>query len=81
MGFGSEILFILMLGLLILGPKQLHTMLAHVVRVKAKLEDASRGFKSQLAAEVDAGFPANESLENGSLENQTDPSRKSGEDQ
>ena len=52
MGFG--ILFVLMLGLLILGPKQLHTLLGHVARAKAQFEQASRGFKSQLAAELDA---------------------------
>jgi hypothetical protein len=54
MGFGMEILFVLLLGLLILGPKRLHTMLAHVVRAKAELENATRGLKSQLAAELDA---------------------------
>ena len=52
MGFG--ILFVLMLGLLIFGPKQLHTLLGHVARAKAQFEQASRGFKSQLAAELDA---------------------------
>ena len=54
MGFGTEILFILMLGLLVLGPKQLHTLLGHVARAKAQFEAASRGLKSQLAAELDA---------------------------
>jgi Sec-independent protein translocase protein TatA len=53
MGFGTEILFLLMLGLLVLGPKRLHTMLTHVARAKAEFENASRGFKSQLAAELD----------------------------
>ena len=53
MGFGMEILFVLMLGLLILGPKRLHTMLAHAARVKAELENATRAIKSQLAAELD----------------------------
>jgi Sec-independent protein translocase protein TatA len=53
-GFGTEILFILMLGVLVLGPKQLHTMLAHVARAKAKFQDVSRGLKSQLAAELEA---------------------------
>jgi len=56
-GFGTEILFMVVLGLLVLGPKRLHTMLAHVARAKAKFEDASRGFKSQLAAELDAASP------------------------
>jgi Sec-independent protein translocase protein TatA len=54
-GFGMEIVFVLMLGLLILGPKRLHTMLAHVARAKAELENATRGLKSQLTAELDAG--------------------------
>jgi Sec-independent protein translocase protein TatA len=53
-GFGTEILFILMLGLLVLGPKGLHTLLGHVARAKAQFEEASRGLKSQLAAELDA---------------------------
>ena len=54
MGFGAEVLFVLMLGLLLLGPKQLHTLLGHVARAKAQFEQASRGLKSQLAAELDA---------------------------
>jgi Sec-independent protein translocase protein TatA len=53
-GLGAEILFILMLGLLVLGPKQLHTLLGHVARVKAQFEEASRGLKSQLAEELNA---------------------------
>ena len=52
MGFG--ILFVLMLGLLLLGPKQLHTLLGHVARAKAQFAQASRGFKAQLAEELDA---------------------------
>ena len=51
---GAEILIILMLGLLLMGPKQLHTLLGHVARAKAQFEEASRGLKSQLAAELDA---------------------------
>ena len=54
MGLGTEILFILVLGLLVLGPKQMHTLLGHVARAKSEFEEASRGFKSQLAAELDA---------------------------
>ena len=60
MGVGTEILFILMLGLLVLGPKQLHTLLGHVARAKAQFEEASRGIKSQLAAEVDAAHQEEE---------------------
>ena len=54
MGFGTEILFVLMLGLLLLGPKQLHTLLGRVARAKAQFEEASHSFKSQLSAEFDA---------------------------
>jgi Sec-independent protein translocase protein TatA len=53
-GFGVEILFVLMLGLLVLGPKRLHAMLVHVARARTELEHATRDFKSQLAAELDA---------------------------
>jgi Sec-independent protein translocase protein TatA len=56
-GFGTEILFVLLLGLLVLGPKQLHTLLGHVARAKAQFEEASRGFKAQLSAEFDAVPP------------------------
>jgi Sec-independent protein translocase protein TatA len=60
-----------MLGLLVLGPKQLHTLLGHVGRAKAQLEEASRGFKSQLAAELD---PTHH-------EGETDASQELAEDQ
>jgi Sec-independent protein translocase protein TatA len=53
-GFGMEILFVLMLGLVVLGPKRLQTMLAHVVRAKAELENATLGIKSQLSEELEA---------------------------
>jgi len=67
MGLGTEILFILMLGLLVLGPKQLHALLGHVARAKVQFEEASRGFKSQLAGELDATHQ----------EGETNPSHKS----
>ena len=54
MGFGTEILLLLLLGLVLLGPKRLHAMLGHVARAKAELENATCGTKSQLAAELDA---------------------------
>jgi Sec-independent protein translocase protein TatA len=65
-GFGTEILFILLLGLLVLGPKQMHALLGHVAQAKAQLEVASRGFKSQLAAELDAA-PEEDSESNGGM--------------
>jgi len=47
-----------MVGLLVLGPKQLDTLLGHVARAKAQFEEASRGFKSQIATELDAAQQA-----------------------
>jgi Sec-independent protein translocase protein TatA len=54
-GIGTEVLFILVLGLLLLGPKRLPEILAHVARAKAQFENATRSFKSQLEAELEAG--------------------------
>ena len=51
---GTEILVILILGLLVLGPKHLHTLLGRAARAKARFEEASRGLKAQLAMELDA---------------------------
>jgi Sec-independent protein translocase protein TatA len=53
-GFGMEMLFVLVFGLLILGPKRMHTILVHVSQAKAELQNATRGLRSQLAAELDA---------------------------
>jgi Sec-independent protein translocase protein TatA len=52
-GFGTELLLILMVGLLLLGPKQLHRLLGQLARAKSQFEEASRGFKSQLTTELD----------------------------
>jgi Sec-independent protein translocase protein TatA len=52
-GFGTEILFMLLLGLVVLGPKRLHAMLGHVARAKAELENGTRAIKSQLATQLD----------------------------
>jgi len=49
-----EILFVLFIGLLVLGPKRLHTILGHMAQAKTELENAARGLKSQLAEELDA---------------------------
>jgi Sec-independent protein translocase protein TatA len=54
-GIGTEMVFVLVLGLLLLGPKRLPAILAHVVRAKAQLENATRTFGSQLEAELEAG--------------------------
>lgn len=54
MGFGTEILFMIALGVLVLGPKRLHAVLGNVARAKAQFEKVSRNLKSQLEAELEA---------------------------
>jgi Sec-independent protein translocase protein TatA len=56
-GFGTEIIFILLLALLVLGPKRLHTAMAQIARAKAQFENATHSFKAQLAAEFDEAPP------------------------
>ena len=70
MGFGTEILFMITLGFVVLGPKRLHSMVGHVARAKAELENATRSLRSHLGEEL------TESLRNG----KTDGSHESGED-
>ena len=70
MGFGTEVLFIIILGLLVLGPKQLQTVLGRVARVKAQFEEASRGLKAQLAAELDATHREEETGSHGGVGHQ-----------
>jgi Sec-independent protein translocase protein TatA len=65
-GFGTEILFIIALGGLLLGPKRLHAVLGNVARAKAQFEEASRNLKSQLEAELEARHG----------DNKTDPSQE-----
>jgi Sec-independent protein translocase protein TatA len=79
-GFGAEILFVLLLGLLVLGPKRLHAMLGDVARAKAKFEEASRGFKSQLTAELKAASQDHGNHKRSPLfatENSTEPNHSS----
>ena len=54
MGFGAEILLIVALGFLLLGPKRLPTILGHVARAKTQFEKASRSLRSQLEVELTA---------------------------
>ena len=54
MGFGTEILFMLLLGVLVLGPQRLHTLLGHVARAKAQLEAARRSLNDQIGVELEA---------------------------
>jgi len=64
MGFGVEVLFMIVLGLVVLGPKRLHTLLQHVARARADFQKASRSIKSQLAKEPES-VPQNLKTEDG----------------
>ena len=57
MGFGTEILCFVALAALVLGPKRLHTVIGHVGRAKARLEEVTKAFKSQLVDELDSEQP------------------------
>ena len=51
-GFGTEILFLIMLGLVVLGPTRMHSMLGYLARPKAELDKANQGIKSQISAQL-----------------------------
>lgn len=57
MGLGTEILFLVALGVLVLGPKRLHSVIGHVARAKARFEEVTQAFKSQLVEEPDSEDP------------------------
>jgi len=59
-GFGTEVLFMIALGVLVLGPKRLHAVLGNVARAKAQFKMASRNLKSQLEAGLEARHGDNE---------------------
>lgn len=54
MGFGSEIVFVFVLGFLLLGPKRLQGLLGHVARAKAQLKNATHHLTSQLDAALES---------------------------
>jgi Sec-independent protein translocase protein TatA len=53
MSFGTEVLFMLMLVFLFVGPKRLPTILGQIARAKAQLENATRNLKSELEVEFE----------------------------
>jgi Sec-independent protein translocase protein TatA len=53
-GFGTEVLFILAVGVLLLGPKPVVELLRCIARAKARLELATRRLKQHLDAELEA---------------------------
>jgi hypothetical protein len=59
-GFGAELLLMLLLGFLLLGPRQMHDLLGHVARAKVLLDEAKRALKSQLTTDFEAQSRASE---------------------
>jgi Sec-independent protein translocase protein TatA len=57
LGFGTEIFFFVALGVIVLGPKRLHTMIGHVARARARFEETTEALKSQLREELDDTYP------------------------
>jgi len=57
MGFGTELFFFVALGVIVLGPKRLHTMIGHMARARARFEETTEAFKSQLGEELDDKHP------------------------
>lgn len=57
MGFGTEILVFMALGVLVLGPRRLHTVIGHVARAKARFEEITGSFKFQLVEELEGERP------------------------
>ena len=49
-----EILFLVVLGSLLLGPKQLYDVVRQVVLAKKRFETAAEHFSSQITAEIHA---------------------------
>jgi hypothetical protein len=53
MGFGTALLLALLLGFLILAPKQMYAVLGRVAQAKAQFDKTTRKFKSQITAELE----------------------------
>jgi hypothetical protein len=50
---GGEIVFALGLGFVVLGPKRMQTLMAHIARVQAQVQQARRDLADQIAVETD----------------------------
>jgi Sec-independent protein translocase protein TatA len=53
MGFGTEILMLVVVGFLVLGPKRMQEVVRAIASLKTKLEQTTREIKSQLAGELE----------------------------
>lgn len=52
-GFGGELLFLVGLGYVVLGPKRMSAVLQHFARAKREFEGTRDEIRSQLSTEVD----------------------------
>jgi Sec-independent protein translocase protein TatA len=59
-GLGTELLLVLLLGFLILGPKQMHALLGRVAHAKREFDKATRSFKSHFTAKPEIPAPNRE---------------------
>ena len=57
MNFGTEIFVFVALGVIVLGPKRLHTMIGHVARARVRFVETTEAIKSQLGEELDDKHP------------------------
>lgn len=48
MSFGTDILLLIALGFVVLGPKRMQQMLQHAARVKAEFDRSTRSLKAEL---------------------------------
>ena len=53
MGFGTEVLLLIVIGFLVLGPKRMQEVVRQVASLKAKLQQSTREITSSLAAEIE----------------------------
>jgi Sec-independent protein translocase protein TatA len=53
MGFGTEVLLLVVIGFLVLGPKRMQEVVRQVANLKAKLQQSTREITSSLAAETE----------------------------
>jgi Sec-independent protein translocase protein TatA len=53
MGFGTEVLLLVVIGFLVLGPKRMQEVVRRVASLKAKLQQSTREITSSLAAEIE----------------------------
>lgn len=76
MSFGTDILLLIALGFVVLGPKRMHKMLHQAVRMKADFDRAARSVKRELeglAQENPKGF----SSDSAPLRRELKPARQS----